>query len=388
MSKRIKGFTLIELLVVISIIALLLGILLPTLGEAKRRARMLQDVANLSTHGKAIGIYSAENRGRMPNITEGGGTLETGGPRGMPKGTFANRDGGDAGGPTPSGNSPSAYNGFAFASGGLNYDDVWRFPNIAFGDYMVDGEGFDLLNDVFASPGANIGENWQIIKEGTNPDLMFPEAFKGLGTGGVQRDWFNDSIYGGRNAPDDNLMWALQGSYRYTFTALYGTLSGQVVINTGQIPTNFWIPTMGGTGAGEIAQDAWQSSQLSYSTWRGYVQQADFARPSGKVAFWQFVPINTGRAEFYYQPFAEVAVATVDGSARLVKTFDVMPDGTQASESSENGSSAWGTQARYGGTWNNQGQGITSLGPNPKPFAWFIHTTFGPRGIDLSGGDS
>ncbi|MEM8757063.1 MAG: prepilin-type N-terminal cleavage/methylation domain-containing protein [Planctomycetota bacterium] len=60
-----SGFTLIELLVVISIIALLIGILLPTLGTARRSAQSVVALAKLRDLGSAAAAYAGEHREQL-----------------------------------------------------------------------------------------------------------------------------------------------------------------------------------------------------------------------------------------------------------------------------------------------------------------------------------
>ncbi|MEO0514147.1 MAG: prepilin-type N-terminal cleavage/methylation domain-containing protein [Planctomycetota bacterium] len=61
-----RGFTLIELLVVISIIALLIGILLPALGAARRTARNLQCLSSTRGFAQAAYIYGQDYDQYLP----------------------------------------------------------------------------------------------------------------------------------------------------------------------------------------------------------------------------------------------------------------------------------------------------------------------------------
>jgi prepilin-type N-terminal cleavage/methylation domain-containing protein len=70
---RRNGFTLIELLVVIAIIALLISILLPALGQARKTARLAKGTANLKQMNVATHSYTADFQDRIWGFTWKGG---------------------------------------------------------------------------------------------------------------------------------------------------------------------------------------------------------------------------------------------------------------------------------------------------------------------------
>src|SRR3989339_830506 len=63
---RTTGFTLVELLVVISIIALLLAILMPSLSKAREQAVRIVCASNMKSTGTSMSMYISDNKGTLP----------------------------------------------------------------------------------------------------------------------------------------------------------------------------------------------------------------------------------------------------------------------------------------------------------------------------------
>ncbi len=67
-----RAFTLIELLVVISVIALLMAILMPSLQKARRTGQAVVCRAHLKQWGQIFHLYASDNENRLPQSIQGG----------------------------------------------------------------------------------------------------------------------------------------------------------------------------------------------------------------------------------------------------------------------------------------------------------------------------
>ena len=212
-SRAVRGFTIVELLVVISIIALLVGILLPAIGKARDAALTTQSSANMRNMSAAHAAYSADWADRqwtsVPDdaglyTSQGGGSnwytayisALGAGNGGCPPQMILGWDADDT--PTiwayflPCGGFPGTPGNFVL------YQPCNFTPGNVFGAFrMINVESFNnYLNGRFYDPVFYAPKD-NIILAGAEKYFALPDEFTTIapdGTGGVPGIWYSSYV--------------------------------------------------------------------------------------------------------------------------------------------------------------------------------------------------
>lgn len=307
--RRGQGFTLVELLVVITIITLLISILLPAVGTARRQARVSRCVANMKQHAQGIANYASQNKDTILNspISNASNNAEliAIGAKGQVAFRFGNQY-------IPTANwvvSPalnSFYTSVGLASSAavladLNSPQTWSGSNSGTGngadittaymlpmaEYMVEGEGTAILQDVFACPSdKRLFEDWKKLKDGIRT------GSQGTAAGVYPRP--GNSWIGGLKC----------SSYRFTLTSIYNPAAFSYIDDDAACQT-LMVPGFSPTNP---------SQAIKYVR---HNPMAEVRHPTKKVAFFLWDALhNPEVGKAWFESGSIIPVAMYDGSAR------------------------------------------------------------------------
>ena len=302
-QKSRRGFTLIELLVVVSIIALLISILLPAVGTARRQARITIDVQSMKQHATATQIYGGSNQDLLPHAPKVPRSTQAGVNEFGRPGRLAWRFGTEDF-PTPIGwefprTVPSVWDidGFGLQFGDNNafnrmslHDSYW----LVLAPFMNDGEGFAAFNDIFYSASDTQGKR--------DRDSLFDQVLNNNGS------W--EGVLGGVNDTQDGE--ETNSSFRYANSML---VSFQSQRNPNSNLTPNWGDFSGALGEGGNLVNTFYAEARQHPN-------AAVAFPSQKVMYFMQLAFHNTNRQFFFEPNVDAPLAMADGSARAARVYE------------------------------------------------------------------
>jgi len=268
--KRRLGFTLIELLVVIAIIALLIGILLPALGKARKAARLSICGSNLKQVGVAVNTYAADFEDKIASFSWNVGNYTT---------KYA-----DLRNPGGSNNQAQMFQLTEIIRRKTGDDTIPplrnRAPQRRFSHMVI----VDYMADVIPEQTAACPEDRQLIAWAKDPK--------------------NPPDIGEQGSEAYNIMTPYRSTYQFvpaSWAPDKGTPATNTVYQYKQNHDLFWFPN---PRFGERQ-----------------IREVDF--PSGKVQMFDFYDFHSAaKAQFYAYPDAKTNLIFFDGSVRFLTTGD------------------------------------------------------------------